>query len=208
MECGTRQNHDAFLAQTLSRALLDDRWHRAALDAVRSVAPAAWITGGFVRNCIWDLVFACGSFSHPQDVDVIYLGRAGDTEMGERGIEEALKRRDPEINWSVRDQGRMHVRGGDLPYDSLSVALRAFPDRASAIAVRRAGTGELDVLAPYGLEDAFKGVVRPTPISCRDGRFERFVARKLPDWRSRWPAVRIAAEQSQRRGASAHILSG
>jgi hypothetical protein len=45
------------LEASLSGVLLGDAWHREALETLREVAPFAWITGGFVRNAIWDAVF-------------------------------------------------------------------------------------------------------------------------------------------------------
>jgi hypothetical protein len=186
------------LNQVLSDALLEDCWHHDALDAVRLKYPTAWIAGGFVRNFIWDLAFDLGSFSRPRDVDVVIFEAATRSESREREFEDELRRHAPRVNWSVRDQGRMHLLAGDLPYGSLEGALRAFPDRSSAIAVRLGRRERLEVLAPFGLDDAFAGLVRPTPAGLTDGRFQRFVARKLPGWRSRWPDVQVAFKRPRK----------
>lgn len=184
------------LRNALSNALLHAHWHLEVLDVVGSTHAPAWITGGFVRNCIWDLVFDLDCISRPRDVDVAFFEAATRSESREKGIEDELRKRAPGINWSVRDQGRMHLPAGDPPYGSLERALRAFPDRSSAIAVRLNGK-RVEILAPFGLGDAFGGLVRPTPMGLTDGRFQRFIARKLPTWKARWPGVQVALEQAR-----------
>jgi hypothetical protein len=192
------------LEASLSGILLTDAWHREALEAVREVAPFAWITGGFVRSAVWDSVFAKGETGVLADVDVIYLGIPEHSLFTEDGLERLLGRRAPGVLWSVRDQGRMHARNGDRPYRSLEEALRNFPDKSSAVAVRLSPRGGLEILAPFGLEDVFRGVVRPTPVGLSDDRFQRFTAKKLPGWRGRWPWLRVAPAPASAQDAGRH----
>jgi hypothetical protein len=190
------------LRQILGDALMRDAWHRDTLSFVRSESQLAWIAGGFVRNFIWDLAFDLGSFSRPHDVDVLIFDAPTLQESRERVLETGLRRRAPRVNWSVRDQKRMHALSGDPPYSSLMEALRAFPDRSSAIAVRLENDERIEILAPFGLDDAFAGLVRPTPAGFADERFQRFVAKKLPGWRVRWPELQVAFEQSELRAGT------
>lgn len=193
------------LERTLSSILLGDGWHRDTLEALHARAPFAWITGGFVRNAVWDAVFDKGGFCKPADVDVIYLDLDRELQLTEKGLEDTLKQDSEGILWSVKDQSRMHLRGGDVPYRSLSAALRAFPDRSSAIAVRLPAEEKLEILAPFGLEDAFRGIVRPTPIGSSDSRYRLFLDRKLDGWRNRWPRLLVASaapSQGHRRQAA------
>jgi len=178
---------------SLTSILLNDAWHFEALKTLRGIAPFAWITGGFVRNAIWDEVFNMSNPCVPADVDVIYMDPERHVPLSERGIRASLFRSAPGIHWSVKDQGRMHSRSGDAPYRTLGAALQAFPDRSSAIAVRLLNDGSLEILAPYGLEDAFRGIVRPTPAGLSDSRYEAFLDRKLVGWRQRWPRLMIAS---------------
>lgn len=178
---------------SLNSILLDDAWHLEALKTLRGVAPFAWITGGFVRNAIWDEVFKMPNPCVPADVDVIYLRPQRHAPLSERQIRASLFQSAPDIRWSVKDQGRMHRRSGDAPYRTLHEALKAFPDRSSAIAVRLPDDGSLEILAPYGLEDTFRGIVRPTPAGLSDSRYEAFLDRKLAGWRQRWPRLIVAS---------------
>jgi uncharacterized protein len=190
---------------SLSSILLDDAWHREVLETLRETAPFAWITGGFVRNAIWDAVFDEQSSRIPADVDVIYLAAHRRTLLAEQSLRATLDQNAPEVPWSVKDQSRMHVRSEDPPYRSLDEALRAFPDRSSAIAVRLLTDGSVKVLAPYGSGDAFRGIVRPTPAGLSDDRYQAFLNRKLVGWRKRWPRLMVASafprQESSRRAA-------
>jgi hypothetical protein len=190
MNAGTSAEN---LEVTLGGILLDDAWHREVLEALREVAPFAWITGGFVRSAIWDAVFAKEEPGALADVDVIYLDTPEHALLTESGLGRVLSRHAPGILWSVRDQGRMHARNGDHPYRTLDEALRGFPDKSSAVGVRLLADGGLEILAPFGLEDAFRGVVRPTPAGLSDGRFQHFLKKKLPGWRERWPWLLVAS---------------
>jgi hypothetical protein len=181
------------LEASLSGILLNDAWHREALELLRETAPFAWITGGFVRNAIWDFMFGKQEPSVPADVDVIYLDAESPSALTEKNLCDTLSRNAPGILWSVKDQSHMHVRSNDPPYRSLDEAVRAFPDRSSAIAVRLLGNGRLETLAPFGLEDSFRGVVRPTPAGTSDGRYQSFLNRKLPGWRKHWPHLMVAS---------------
>jgi uncharacterized protein len=178
-------------SERLCQIMLDDIWHREALEVVRAVAPFAWITGGFVRSAIWDTVFHCRSVCRPADVDVVYLVDGPDSLIHEDGLKSALAKISPRFHWSVRDQNRMHLRNGDAPYANLEEALQAFPDTSSAIAVRLTARDDLEVLAPFGLGDAFEGLVRPTPAGQADDRYGRFLARKSEGWQERWPWLTI-----------------
>ncbi|PLC63479.1 hypothetical protein B9P82_13400 [Citrobacter sp. L55] len=70
--------------------------------------------------------------------------------------------RSAQIDWSVKNQARMHQRNGDYPYTSTRNALLHWPETATAIAVRLGKEG-LDITAPYGLSDLFELRLRPTP---------------------------------------------
>jgi hypothetical protein len=52
-------------------------------------------------------------------------------------------------------------------------------------------------LAPFGLSDAFAGILRPTPsVPAGDRRFDQFLDRKIAAWRARWPDLKIVRSDS------------
>lgn len=191
----------ANLEARLTDTLLHEGRRCETLETLRDNAPFAWITGGFVRNAVWDAVFEMRDASTPVDVDVVYLGGHESGRWGEMNLSAVLRLEAPGIPWSVKDQARMHIRNHDRPYRNLNEALSSFPDRSSAIAVRLLPDGTLDTLAPFGLKDAFRGFVRPTPAGLSDGRYAAFLDRKLDTWRKRWPRLLVVSPTpGQRRG--------
>ena len=52
----------------------------------------------------------------------------------DRAIEAELRALAPGIDWSVKNQARMHLRNGDPPYSGATDAMRHWPETATAIA--------------------------------------------------------------------------
>jgi hypothetical protein len=85
----------------------------------------------------------------------------------------------------------MHERNADRPYLSASDAMRYWPETATAVGVRLSDKTRIEVSAPFGLDDLFALVVRPT---------ERFVTEKqsvyadrmhAKKWQAIWPKLSI-----------------
>ena len=68
------------------------------------------------------------------------------------------------------------------PYRSIADAVATFPTTATAIAVRPSFE-YLEIVAPFGLDDLFTGVVRPNKALATRDVYENKIAR----WRRIWP---------------------
>lgn len=164
------------------------RWH--ALGVVESLQLAtACIGAGFVRNLVWDHLHGQQSDCRDGDIDVLWF----DTERTNPQIDVELERKllaiDQSLDWSVKNQARMHVRNGDPPYMDVADAMRFWPETATAIAVRKIGD-QCELIAPFGFDDLLNMIVRPTSIA--EHKLEAFKARtEKKDWRSRWPLVSV-----------------
>lgn len=84
------------------------------------------------------------------------------------------------------------------PYKNSQDALSKFPERCTSIGVRL-NKGELEILAPYGIEDITSFVVQPTPYFSGDtGRmlaYQNRVTKK--NWQERWPQLVIENSQKE-----------
>jgi hypothetical protein len=164
-----------------------DPWRMAALrDAARHGPPDGWLAAGFVRDAVWDDLFGRPPAPPRNDVDVIWFDRAAGRDA-DLAWERALTVTRPDIDWSVKNQARMHRYNNDPPYDDVGEALTRWAETASAVGVRLAPDGGLELLAPLGLDDLLEGVMRPTP--CFSGeRLPRYLARvTAKGWLERWP---------------------
>jgi uncharacterized protein len=150
-----------------------------------------WVGAGVIRNAVWGYLH-----DHPiqlysgSDVDVIYCDHRNLNPGRDLEIELHLASNWPGIPWSVRNQARMHERNGDPPYRDSEDAVRCWPETATAIAARLRD-GQVQLLAPHGVDDLVRMIVRPTPLfRSKMSVYERRLASK--DWARRWPMLTFA----------------
>lgn len=153
--------------------------------------PDCWIAAGFVRNAVWDALHGRPPRAPAGDVDVIWFDPARNSRDLDLQIEQRLQQLDGAIDWSVKNQSRMHSGNGDAPYRSATDAMRFWPETATATALRLTGAGGVEIAAPFGLDDLFGAVLRPTPRFRADKRavFDQRVQRK--QWLTHWPLLHV-----------------
>ena len=176
----------------LRTLIASDRRRMDVLRLVRDLGlPDCWVAAGFVRNCVWDHLHGRAASLPAGDIDVIWFDPAACNAAHDAGLEAALRDRDATLDWSVKNQARMHARNGDTPYESATDAMRYWPETATAVGVRLGARDGIEVAAPFGLDDLFALVVRPT---------SRFAAEKHPvylerllakQWKQAWPRLQI-----------------
>lgn len=161
------------------------RWQLLSLVAALDL-PDCWVGAGFVRSAVWDYLHGRAPAPPAGDIDVVWHDPARADASTDRGIEAALRAAGPSAAWSVKNQARMHLRHGDAPYTSVAEAMRAWPETATAVAVRRRGAEGCEVVAPFGLGDLMGLALRPTPRFAGERRavFEERARDK--GWLARW----------------------
>jgi uncharacterized protein len=164
-----------------------------ALAIVQRLAlPDCWIAAGFVRDAVWDYLHGRHVSPPFGDVDVVWFDRRDLAPTIDRAIEAQLREFDATLDWSVKNQARMHGRNGDKPYRSVGEAMTAWPETATAIAIRMGRRGELEINAPLGLDDLFGLRLTPTLAFCDRKRaiFDERVRSKR--WLERYPLLRLS----------------
>jgi hypothetical protein len=153
--------------------------------------PDCWVAAGFVRSCVWDYAHQRPTSPLTEDIDVIWFDQENLAVEFDAAQEIILRDRDSSLKWSVKNQARMHQRNADMPYCSATDAMRYWPETATAVAVRLDRQGRIEIAAPFGLDDLFQLIVRPT---------ERFTTEKRPiyservrskEWQTIWPSLEI-----------------
>ena len=154
--------------------------------------PDCWIAAGFVRNAVWDDMHGRPAAPPKGDIDVIWFDRERCDPATDRALELALRSIDGAIDWSVKNQARMHRRNGDAPYRSATDAMRYWPETATAVAARRIGGDRCEIASPLGLDDLLAGIVRPGPAfeTAKRPVFEERLRKK--NWLAEWPKLRRA----------------
>ncbi|MBP2620996.1 nucleotidyltransferase family protein [Streptococcus panodentis] len=152
-----------------------------------------WLTAGSVRNFIWNALSNRPAFDADTDVDVIFFDPAVSYEET-MNIEEGVKEQFPQYKWEVKNQVYMHVHSpGTVPYRDARDAMSKYPERCTAVGLRLRTNGELQLFAPYGLEDILNFQVRPTPHFLENPeRRELYTARlSKKNWQEKWPRLEI-----------------
>lgn len=183
----TADELEAFVIETV----LGDPWRRRVLDAVRALAlPDGWVGAGFVRSAVWDRLSGHAAPTPLPDVDVIYFDPGDTTRHHEAVLERDLADLAPGVPWSVKNQARMHMRNGDVPYRSTADAMAHWAETATCVAVRLDERDVCRLLAPYGVADLMAMRIRPTPHFL--GKLDVFRARAgRKNWCTLWPGVTV-----------------
>ena len=175
--------------QFVISTIAEDPARMRVLEIVRDLElPDCWIGGGFVRSPVWDRLSGRAPAFPDGDIDVLWFDPARSDSAIDAQLEEHLSALDPSLDWSVKNQARMHLRNGDTPYASTADAMRYWVETATAVAVRLAGD-EIEALAPLGFDDLFSMTLRPTPAFARVKCAVFHKRRQLKRWQERWPRL-------------------
>lgn len=150
----------------------------------------AWICAGFVRNKVWDVLH---NVTTPlNDIDVIYFDNTDTSLKKEKQLEEELKDLLPNHPWSVKNQARMHQKSGFHPFHSSYDAVMRFPEIPTAIAVRLCDK-EIEIMAPYGLQDLFEMKVKPSLYYQKDTELHSIYMERMnkKSWKEIWGRLSI-----------------
>lgn len=152
-----------------------------------------WVIGaGFVRNKVWDHLH---NFSRPKvdtaDVDLVYFDPNGNDQKTDEELSARLKK-ETGIDWEIVNEAYAHKWNNLPPYKSTEDALSQWPETATAIGVKLE-SGELRLIAPYGINDLIGMIVRPSP-KFQDGidRVKERVEKKR--WLEKWPKLKVEIE--------------
>ncbi len=173
-----------------------DSFKMKALEAVRSLDLPDWVIGvGFVRNPIWNHLHGYENNSPSTDIDVAYFDPIDFSEETEARHQVALKEILP-ADWSVTNQARMaRINNQPRNYTSTKDAISHWPETATAIGITMLKNGELELVAPYGIEDLISLTLRMTP-EFGDGA-EAFRLRiEKKQWILKWPKLKVIRPDS------------
>ncbi|OXX65796.1 nucleotidyltransferase family protein [Vibrio sp. V20_P4S3T152] len=151
--------------------------------------PQCYIAAGFVRNLVWDFLHRNVKPTSLNDIDVIFFDADCVDSDYEKSLELKLSEQMPQINWQVKNQAKMHLQNGDDPYQSTLDAMSYWPEKETAVAVRKVEHDHYECISAFGFESLFQGLITHNPKRAY-GTFENRV--KSKGWLVIWPNLRIA----------------
>lgn len=171
-------------------------WFMHALGSVRKCNPPDWLVGGgIIRNLVWDRLHHFATPTLVRDVDVVFFDPTDLEWERDEQIQATLQRLDPSVPWQVKNQAAVHVWyegkfGFSVdPLTSSADGVGTWPETATSVAVRLLDDDNLMIVAPCGLDDLFKMILRRNPRRVTREIFERRLTEKrIVD---AWPKVQV-----------------
>lgn len=168
----------------------------AALQAVRALGLPSWAVGaGAVRNMVWDSLHGYSNATLLHDVDVVYFDYDHTFRKAEQWAQHRLSQCLPHIQWDVTNQAAVHFWYAQAfgqavaPLTSLQEGISTWPEYATCVGVCFSADDQLQVIAPYGLDDLFAMRVRWNPARVSAAAYSERVLEKA--FARRWPQVRV-----------------
>jgi hypothetical protein len=161
-------------------------------DIAQLKLPNWWLAGGAIRNTVW-----CSLFSHEcalfiNDFDIAFFDADGDREQ-ELTAKVTLRASFPNYRFDIKNQASFgRWRSGDRTYSSTEDGIKNWLHTATAVGVRLDAAGEWEFFTPYGLDDLFAGIIRPTPNQVHNPVAQE----KAAKFRENCPNLQLAAENS------------
>lgn len=125
--------------------------------------PNWWLAGGAVRNTVWRSIFGeeCGLIIN--DFDVAFFD-AGGNRSQEQAAKTTITAKYPDYLFDIKNQASFaRWRDGRRTYSSTEEGIKDWLHTATAVGVRVDAQGKWQFFTPYGLDDLFGGIIRPTP---------------------------------------------
>jgi hypothetical protein len=83
----------------------------------------------------------------------------------------------------------MHLAHDHAPYKNCHEAISYWIEQETCVAVRLTESGDIDVLAPFGLSANFAGTLSINPKHPRPDVFKQIVHAK--NWLTQWPSLKV-----------------
>lgn len=124
--------------------------------------PNWWLAGGAVRNTVWSNLFGKKCQLFIKDFDIAFFDLQGTREQ-EQQAKSILTTQFPQYEFDVKNQASFgRWRTGRTIYYSTEDGIKDWLHTATAVGVRMDQKGEWQFFTPYGLDDLFSGIIKPT----------------------------------------------
>ncbi|MCT9976725.1 nucleotidyltransferase family protein [Acinetobacter sp. I-MWF] len=132
------------------------------LQYLRDIHTHAYLSAGVIRNLVWSILHHQSYGFDQIEIDVIFYDLNDQQGLKEQHLTELLKQKFPNNEWDVVNQAYVHLwyktdDGCSISqYQSLFDALSVWVETATAIAVRLLENDDIEIIAPFGLNDLFE----------------------------------------------------
>ena len=169
--------------------------------------PDAWLVAGCLFQTVWNLRSGREPTAGIKDYDLFYFDGEDLSPQAEALVGERVAAcfSDLSITVEAKNQARVHTWYPDwfgFSYPALHNSregIDRFLVPCTSVGLRNAQSGQpLTLYAPHGLEDLYRGILRPNPLV--DHR--RLFREKAASYRERWDWLQIAEPLSAPAGSA------
>jgi uncharacterized protein len=154
-----------------------------------------YIGAGAVTQTIWNFIFGYELTYGIDDIDIVYFNNDDLSELAEDIVIKVLSQKLKHIpfHMDIKNQARTHLWYKDkFGYDVLAVssikdAIDRWPTTATSIGLRINRDNDMEIYAPFGLDDLFSGTVRANKRQITSEIYDR----KVQKWIRKWPNLKI-----------------
>jgi len=156
--------------------------------------PNYYIGAGCIAQTVWNHLCGLELMHGISDIDIAYYDATDLSANAENAVRQRIMHAiEPcTIEVDINNQARVHQWykgsfGYDIaPYTSVEDGISTWPTTATAVGVRLKGN-ELEVYAPFGLDDLFGMVVRANKVQIT----EEIYMKKVQKWLRKWPQLAV-----------------
>lgn len=136
---------------------------------LQHICTEAYLCAGAIRNLVWALLHQQHNSIGHGEIDIVFFDPNEKNQQTCHEIEQKMTDKFPENEWDVVNQALVHTwykteMGNSIsPYTSLIDALMTWPETATAVAIRLNQNNEIEIIAPFGLDDLFELKLRWNP---------------------------------------------
>lgn len=167
-----------------------DKWMMDVLLEAEKLNLPEWMIGaGFLRNKVWDYLHGIKRVvADTNDIDLVYLDKENISEEKDYLLSDKMSGT-LGLRWEIKNQAHMHLRHDHQPYKSTAEGISHWVETATCVAVTLKN-GELEIIAPHGIDDLVNLIVRPSPT--RTDNLDLFYNRiEDKQWLLKWPKLKV-----------------
>ena len=189
---------EAFTAERFISDGLQNPFNRAILERLPALnLRDAWLVAGCLFQTVWNLRCGRTPTTGIKDYDLFYFDGDDLSPEFELAVEQRVKAcfSDLDITIEAKNQARVHTWYADwfgFAYPALinsREAIDRFLVPCTSVGLQSGRQGAPPILyAPYGLEDLYRGILRPNPLSDHRPLFRK----KAFSYQQRWAWLQIA----------------
>lgn len=169
------------------------------LTCVYSLNLDSWCIGaGAVRNMVWDALHGYKNATELADVDVAFFDPDNTLQQQDDDLQSRLTLCLPGIPWEVTNQAGVHHWYAEYfkqevePLSSLEDAIATWPEYATSVGVYLNSNGEINIIAPHGLDDLFNMIIRRNPTRVSVQTYKQRTIQK--NYKEKWPNTTVIME--------------